>query len=256
MTDFQPLDQATANYSQRGDSESSRIHRWHLALVAKNDGTHDYPYCWGYIIFRTVYGPGSDEAFTKAVERLNIYAKAWVDHDVDFPRDRKYKEPKDTRLNEELWSRYYSEVIEDPETLADATVEDVGRQFDVWVGQHARGRKPDGKQQTPNGRYTACVMLDQQGIDNILAMPENPNVSTSEDPEQYDRWVKMMTGWDWPEGTGRFWFRGGIKDAMWELWFAVEDEDFFWEEMCWEDEEHEWNLRSLQGPNSRWNREL
>lgn len=254
MTDFQPLDEAIAEYSRNGDSESSRIHRQHLAFLAENDGTHDYPYCWGYLIFRTFYEPGSDEAFKKAIERLAIYAKAWVDHDVDFPRDRKHKEAKDTRPNEELWSRYCSEVIEDPETLAGASVEDVGKRFDAWVGEHVR--PPRSKPHTPNARYTACVMLDQEGIDNILAMSEDPDVSIKDDPQQYDRWVRMMTGWDWPEGTGRFWFRGGIMDAMWQLWFSVEDEDFFWEEQCWDDGDGNWNLRSYLGPNSIWNRSL
>lgn len=254
MTNFLPFDKAIANYSKNGNRESARIHRAHLASLAENDGTHDYPYCWGYTIFRTVYTPGSDEAFKKALERLDAYAGAWVDRDDDFPRYGNHAESKDQRPNNELWSRCHNEVIEDPETLADATIEDVGRRFDAWVSEHVR--RPDGSKHTPNARYVACVMIDQEGIDNILAMSEDPYVSIGDDPHQYDRWVKMMTGWDWPEGTGRFWFRGGIKNDMWGLWFYVDDEDFFWEEICWEDNDGSWNLRSYEGPNAIWRREF
>ncbi|KAJ6789600.1 hypothetical protein PWT90_11023 [Aphanocladium album] len=46
-----------------------------LEHLARHDGSHDYGYCWGYTIFQTVYGPGSDDKVAQALARLAAYAE-------------------------------------------------------------------------------------------------------------------------------------------------------------------------------------
>ncbi|KAI8255601.1 hypothetical protein K4K53_007902 [Colletotrichum sp. SAR 10_77] len=230
MANFQPIDMAIANPKPRfvNDPETNRSTRQHLRQMADYDGSHDYPYCWGFTIFRTAYE--SDEKFTKAVERLNNYAKHWAYHDLARSRGR---EPKDPLPNQDLSSRYYSDVIEDP-GLAGADVEEVGRRFDDWVKEHLNSTD---KRDVPNARFEFCLMLDQQSIDAILAMPEDRETVTADmDPPRNQRWIKLVTGEQWADRgwpkRGRLWCRAGIYE-FWGLWFEIEDPDFVYEESGW-----------------------
>lgn len=87
-----------------------------LKHIAHHDGSHNYSYSWGYTIFRNVYAPGSDEAFVKAIERLAVYAKFFTQN--EHSRPRLGRGAFDPRPNEELWSRYYCEVIQNKDNLA------------------------------------------------------------------------------------------------------------------------------------------
>ncbi|KAF3811701.1 hypothetical protein GCG54_00014450 [Colletotrichum gloeosporioides] len=230
MANFQPIDMAIANPKPRfvNDPETNRSSRQCLLQMANYDGSHNYPYCWGFTIFRTAYD--SDEAFTKAVERLNNYAKHWAYHDLARRRGR---EPKDPLPNQDLSSRYYSDIIEDP-GLAGADVEEVGRRFDAWVKEHLNSTD---KRDVPNARFRFCLMLDQQSIDAILAMPEDrETVTDSMDPPRNQRWMKLVTEEQWADRgwpkRGRLWCRAGIYD-FWGMWFGVEDPDFIYEEIGW-----------------------
>ncbi|KAL0939537.1 uncharacterized protein CTRU02_206147 [Colletotrichum truncatum] len=231
MANFQPIDRAIAQGPQclLGDPEFRRPVRECLQQLSHHNGSHNYPYCWGYTIFRTVYTPGSDEAFAKAIERLGVYAKNFVDDDI-LLKPLPNKKARDPLPNQELWSRYYNEVVEDPETLANAGIEEVGKRFDAWVNEHLA--PASGKRSAPNARFSLCLMLDQEGIDSILAMPEDPKVGLKGDPDLYRRWVKVVTDEQRPE-SGRVWFRVGIQGSLWSMWFSMQDPDFMYEEVGW-----------------------
>jgi hypothetical protein len=193
----------------------------------EHDKSHDYRYSWGYTIFRTVYTPGSDEAFPQAIERLAIYAKAYVNDDIALKR-RPNQQPRDPLPNRELWGRYYNQVIEDEDTLAHATVEDVGRRFDVWISEHLNlDALP--RRKTSNARFCYCLMLDQESVDNILTSPEEPFGFSRSDSRHQPGWVKVVTAEQQPEG-GRVWLRVGIRTMLWALWFGSQDPDFILEE--------------------------
>ncbi|WYZ43665.1 hypothetical protein EsH8_VII_000101 [Colletotrichum jinshuiense] len=241
MALFQPIDMTIAKPKPRfiQDPETRRLPRDHLLSLAHHDGSHNYPYCWGFTIFRTTYTPGSDDTFAKAIERLATYAKDFVDSDILVKR-LPNEMPRDPLPNQELWSRYYSEVIEDAETLNNAGVEEVGRRFDIWIREHFNS--DGGKRNAPNSRFQLCLMLDQEGIDSVLAMPENPNTLLRDDPYLLDRWVKVVTDQNWADrgkecaGRGRVWFRVGIKMFLWPMWFGAQDPDFIYEEVGWVDQ--------------------
>jgi hypothetical protein len=124
-----------------------------LQTIADHDGGHNYPYCWGYTIFRTVYTPGSDEEFARAIERLGVYAKAYVDDDIAF-KHLPNQEPPNPLPNQEVWSRYHNEVIEDEEMLANAGLEEVGRRFDAWIKERLT---PDALQRNRSNAALTCA---------------------------------------------------------------------------------------------------
>lgn len=230
MANCQPIDMAIAKPPARftGDPEPRRGIRAKLLSLAEYDGSHAYPYCWGYTIFRTAYIKGSDNAFVEAMERLGVYAKAYVDDDITL-KPRPNEEPKDPLPNQDVWNRYYHDIVEDPERLANASVEEVERYFDGWINEHLRS--VPGRRRAPNKRFELCKMLDQESIDNILLMSKDPYGRG--DPRRFDHWVKMITDVRRPEEGGRVWFRAGIQSYMWSLWFMWQDPDFLYEEQCW-----------------------
>ncbi|KAM0327425.1 hypothetical protein ACHAQA_005711 [Verticillium albo-atrum] len=241
-----------------GDVEPVRLSRLALQYLARHDGSHDYPYSWGYTIFRTVYTPGSDEAIAQAVERLAVYAKFFTQN--EHARPRLGAGAFDTRPNEELWSRYYCEVVQDEQNLANASESEVGEWFDAWIGQHRRSATSTRPE--PNARFLFCLMLDKESLENILALPEDPrspvNYRGSYGDEEKSRgWVKVITNRMRTEeegGGGRWWLRVGISDYLWPMWFYPFDPDAMLEEMGWMDAED--GIQNLWGSPTDWFKEI
>ncbi|CAG1969868.1 unnamed protein product [Fusarium graminearum] len=249
MANFAPVDMAIANPEARfpGDQEPRRMARHALRNLADNDHSHSYPYCWGFTIFRTVYTPGSDEAVTAAVDRLSRYAKHFADNESMPPR---INDPYDPLPNQDLWNRYYSEVIADEKTLSNASADEIGRRFDEWI---TANRTPvdhaNERFHYPNGRFRFCLLLDQESIDNILAMPEDPRTPLKEDRQKPLRWTKVVTNETMRDGR-RWWLRVGISEYLWPLWFMGFDPDAMVEEMGWMDESE--GVQSLWGTPNLW----
>ncbi|KAM0259186.1 hypothetical protein ACHAPA_010862 [Fusarium lateritium] len=249
MADFLPVDMALANPEARfpGDHEPRRMSRHALRNLANNDHSHSYPYCWGFTIFRTVYTPGSDEAVAAAVDRLSRYAKHFTNNESMPPR---INDPYDPLPNQDLWNRYYSEVIEDDKTLSNAPVDEIGRRFDEWISAN---RTPvdyaNERFHCPNGRFRFCLLLDQESIDNILAMPEDPQTPLKFDRQMPLRWAKVVTNETMRDGR-RWWLRVGIAEYLWPLWFMGFDPDAMVEEMGWMDESE--GIQNLWGSPEMW----
>ncbi len=243
MTQFPPIDVATlcAVPSCKVDAEYTHKARDALEHLARYDGTHDYPYCWGYTIFRTVYTPGSDERIAAALERLTVYARYFVTHDTQLhERVRGRDNPVDARPNEELIRRYYTEMVEDEQSLAGISESEVGERFDAWVAQHRNRPRAQGTFRERNTRFEFCMMLDEESLDNILALPQDPyaaqvgSYSADEDDED-ECYVKVVSNriksTEEPCAVGRYWLRVGIIDFLWPMWFFTCDSDILIEEM-------------------------
>lgn len=254
MARLPPIDMAIAAPMPRfaGDVESNRKSRRALQQLAHHDESHDYGYSWGYTVFRTVYTPGSDAAFLNAIKRLAIYARTFTQ---DEPRAYRPKsEPAfDPRPNAELWSRYYCEVVQD-ETLANASESEVGERFDTWIRQRRRPATTNAPWR-PNGRFLFCLMLDQESIDNILALPEDPYApaafSTSSE-EGGEGWIKVISNsmrWEEERSSERWWLRVDIEDWLWDVWFLPFDPDAMIGEWGEEDED---GVQHLWGTYHDW----
>ncbi|KAK7413097.1 hypothetical protein QQX98_008045 [Neonectria punicea] len=259
MTNLPPIDMAIAYPKPRfaGDVEPVRTSRIALQHLARHDSSHDYPYSWGYTIFRTVYTPGSDEAVARAVERLAVYAKFFAQN--EHARPGVGAGAFDARPNEELWSRYHCEVVQDEQTLANASESEVGERFDAWIRQH---RRPliTGTYPEPNARFLFCLMLDEESLENILALPEDPRSPVNygaSDEDEGEGWVKVISDRMKSEeegGGGRWWLRVGITDYLWPMWFYPFDPDAMLEEMGWRDVED--GVQNLWGRPSDWFEEI
>lgn len=201
--------------------EPDRHVRTWLKRLSKLSSFHDRPYSWGFTIFRTVYTPESDETFPKAIERLKLYAKCFVTEELGLKR-LPNKAPLDPAPNEELAQRFYCDIVQDAATLDGADIEEIGKRFDAWVNEHLR---PEGRKGTLLGRYSVCIMLDQQGIDHVLQLCEGPT-PRKEYRAQLRLYVKVVSDWQRePEDGGRFWLRTGIKSQLFALCFGSEDSD-------------------------------
>jgi hypothetical protein len=233
MAGLSPIDTALTSTAPRfpGDTGINKS-RFALQELANHDGSHDYAYSWGYTIFRTVYGPDTDEDFARAIERLAVYAKRFTQND-----------PHDSRPDEELWSRYYSEVVQDEERLSGATESEVGDMFDAWIRDHRRTTTTASL--SPNSRFLFCLMLDEESIENILELPEDPRRRVF---DYGASWVKVISNKvKTIEGgpSNRWWLRVGVTDFLWPLWFSTFDPDIMIEERGWEDEDD--GVRNIWG---------
>ncbi|KAL6399715.1 hypothetical protein AUP68_17122 [Ilyonectria robusta] len=201
--------------------EPDRQVRVYLKLLSRLSSFHDRPYSWGYTIFRTVYTPESDETFPKAIESLKLWANRFVMRELEVKR-LPNEAPLDPAPNEELARRFYCDIVQDASTLDGAGVEEVGKRFDAWVNEHLQ---PEAHKRMVMGRYSFCIMLDQQGIDHLPQMRDNltPHKAFR---AQLRLHVKLLTDWQRdPEEGGRFWIRVGIQDQLFPLCFGLGDSD-------------------------------
>ncbi|EGX89975.1 hypothetical protein CCM_08229 [Cordyceps militaris CM01] len=259
MAHFPPIDVAAlcAEPNNKAEAGYTLKAREALKQLARYDGSHDYAYCWGYTIFRTVYTPGSDERVAAALERLAVYARQFVTHDTQLhPRGPGGATPFDTGPNEALIGRYYSELVEDEQSLADLGESEVGERFDAWIAQH---RSRPGRER--NTRFEFCLMLDEESLDNILALPPDPYAPTSnhdaDGEDENECYVKVISNRikteDEPGAVGRYWLRVGIVDYLWPMFFFPCDSDILIEEMGVYDPED--GVQNLWGTPQDWDRE-
>lgn len=226
----------------------SRIALQHLA---HHDGSHDYPYSWSYTIFHTVYASRSDEAVAKAIERIAVYARFFTQDEYACPPLG--QGAFDSNPNEGLWSRYYCDVVQNEDILAGASESEVGDMFDAWIRQHRRAATTNDASPRPNARFLFCLMLDEESIENILKLPEDPRA-----PVDYvSSWVKVVTtrvrsaeeG-----GGGRWWLRVGVTYYLWPMWFYPFDLDAMLEEKGWKDAED--GVQNLWSRSADWYEEM
>lgn len=260
MTNLPPIDPSLYWVEPRRPGESPpRVGTARSALrdLARYDGSHDYAYSWGYTIFRTFYGPGSDEAVDEALRRLAAYARVFAYDGTDaIPTPGHGGDPVDARAKDDFWRRYHCDLVRDEDTLAGMSESAVGERFDAWIREH---RRPvvSGHYETPDGRFLFCLMFDRESVENILALPEDPESPLADVPwqkEEWRGWVKVISNrvkWvEEGESSSRWWLRVGVTDYLWPLWFMV---FAGWgvciEEMGWEAED---GVQNLWGSLGSW----
>lgn len=114
---------------------------------------------------------GFDEVVVVVVVCLDCYVKYFIDNEFMFFC---FNDLYDFLLNQEFWSCYYNEVIEDEKMLFNVFVEDVGWWFDDWIKEYCI--LVDYVNECFycfNGRFCFCLLLDQESIDKIFVMFED-----------------------------------------------------------------------------------
>lgn len=241
MASFPPIDMAVICPGP-SPVESHGARRM-LEQIARHDRSHDYPYCWGYTIFRTVYTLGSDERVAEAMKRLATTSKHFAEEEsLEAPVRGRRERLVDSRLSEALAGRYYSELIEDEQSLDGLSERAVGERFDNWIRDCLRpipGRVWQG-----NTRFHFCLMLDERSLTNILSLPKDIDEQKRQGRYQEDDdtcWVKVISNrlkTEDEDGSGeRYWLRVGITSYLFPMWFLNTDGDIPIEEVGWIDAE-------------------
>lgn len=230
MSRFPPIDPALFRCEPDQLPCERNFTREMLEYISELDGSHQFAHSWGYAVFRTCYGtPGADENFARAVRILNIYAWDWALEELKPPgRFAITRRPAlDPRPAREIKDRLCNVVVEDRATLENATVEEVGRQFDLWVANN-NGISGLEELRDYNPRFRYCIMLDKESINNILTLPENPDELLGSRIYSYNVWTKVVMN-EQRDGQ-RLWLRVGVCGLLWGHWFEDLDPEFNLEE--------------------------
>jgi hypothetical protein len=217
---------------------------------------------WGYTVLRTVYTPGSDEMFAMAIERLKI----WTKYDLHKARfigiDTQLDEDPATEiaLTEELWSRFFIDIVEDKENLdlqgplkdRRESIKQLEEYFHTWVKNRLEPREPfDNVRKYGNTRFSCPLIIDSEALSSLYQLPEEtPPLRRPVDMEERRSFLlREGSAWVWLIDTlrlqedGEPW-DGLLKMKSWSmrhLFFdrmAVREKDL-WREKSMEDGETE-----------------
>ncbi|KAF2666472.1 hypothetical protein BT63DRAFT_59880 [Microthyrium microscopicum] len=134
---------------------------------------------WGYVIYRTVYTPSSDEDFPLAMEKLDRYI-----------REDLYRSPHPTegrrQVADAIMTGYQNNVLQDPEAFNQATSDDLRRHFLARLDNHDRrlaGWGPDNR---------SFVMIDEEVLSNIINAPDDSYDGERFGPEWQKQRLKVV----------------------------------------------------------------
>ncbi len=136
---------------------------------------------WGYTLLRTVYTPESDALFPVAIERLRRLVRYWC-HYTRFPAIGAYCEEHRVDYdapNEEVFRRFFLEVVEDREGLADLDSSAGGDEtarftaladyFRRWC---QRVEADSGHPRDMDPRFASCLVVDAESLAALAEIPD------------------------------------------------------------------------------------
>ena len=192
---------------------SGRQARFHLKSldaymeVSKELSKHPYGMgSWGYTVLRIVYTPESDTMFPIAMERLRTWVKYFLyqermPHYPPFPAGPM----ANVALNDELWSRFHLDVVEDKDKLdmegplTEASFHTLRDYFRKWVA--GLGQDPDEAyiEGYGNSRFCDPIIIDAEALATLCGLPEEtPPNRPPVDREEWYKFVRMRKkGWVW-----------------------------------------------------------
>lgn len=123
-------------------------------LVKKLDQTGD----WGWVIYRTVYSPQSDQHWEQVLRRLDELIRFDFD-DFNFAGD-----PGDCAV---AWDKYRNVIFQDRERFQGASLESLKQHFGEWA--------PTNQTYHSNHSYSATwrafLVIDDAAVNTILSLP-------------------------------------------------------------------------------------
>jgi hypothetical protein len=134
---------------------------------------------WGFTIYRTVYMPGSDESFTAAIDKLNLYNRADL---------YKEPEPSDARkqLSDSIMAKCHHSILEDVEQFDQASPDDLRSHFLQSLSDSGKRLGSVGSENR------AFIMIDEEVLNSITAAPDDPYEGLSYGPEWLKQRVKFV----------------------------------------------------------------
>ena len=152
-----------------------------LRLLIQNEEHNTYvPNGWGYTIYRAAFGPGSDERFATAMQRLDAWLRVAILRgrysSLKFGFEYDGAAGLDPDPSAMVASRWWSEIVDEyPDKEknyggtenGDEDFTPAGRAFLRWGGDLGIELAPN------NARYQTCLVVDDAALDSILdGLPE------------------------------------------------------------------------------------
>ncbi|CDM37042.1 unnamed protein product [Penicillium roqueforti FM164] len=128
--------------------------------------TKQFPYHfpWGYIIYRTVYTPESEELWPIAKEKLIRVMHEWMKGELHH-ETRYGNDPRPEQLIEES---HKDVIISDPGRWDGASIEQVRAHFAQYL------RKIKQEEHCDDSRFAVCLMIDERSL-NSLVKTDDPH---------------------------------------------------------------------------------
>ncbi|PVI08692.1 hypothetical protein DM02DRAFT_608053 [Periconia macrospinosa] len=210
------VEERFAEMNDLGDSAEAKSRRARKELDVIVEGLCDQALRpgapWGFVVFRTVYGPQSDAPFARIINELRDIEEWLSDYDQPY-----------------LWPRYELTVIEDENTLQGADSHTVRNAFRSWVANDLtpRFKHPENwggtakihemlRSDTPANnpswdkklgthhpavglptRWQFCLFVDETCLRSVdLSSPRSPCVKLLTTDWEGDRAVTVAEGWE------------------------------------------------------------
>ncbi|KAJ5317721.1 hypothetical protein N7508_002229 [Penicillium antarcticum] len=155
---------------------------------------------WGFIIYRTVYTPESEELWPIVMERMAHQLKRGIRGELDHPRELDGDETRPEQLIEES---HKDVIISDPNRWGSASIEQIRGHFAKYL------RKIKHEDCSEKSRFASCLVIDERSLKSIAKGERNGFVGVVDaryNPEErYDK------------ASYRGFMRVQIK-ALWELY--------------------------------------
>jgi hypothetical protein len=126
---------------------------------------------WGYLIYRTVYTPESDEKWDAVVAKIDTYVKGDLYRAADPNEERK-------AVSNSILARYRNTILQDPDAFDHASPDTLREHFLQLLADNGKRLNDSG----PDNRM--FMMIDEETLNSILAAPEDPH----EAPPSLDEW--------------------------------------------------------------------
>ncbi|KAL2065073.1 hypothetical protein VTL71DRAFT_4213 [Oculimacula yallundae] len=170
---------------QSCEPDRHEIHEYLLDLTKNFWYDEHRARTWGYTIIRTAYRAGDDEKFKIGIDTIHRFLRLWSDvelqsatreifgppgglrgnYEFKFYWPEGMPETADSTPNEVLLGRFINDIVEDKESLNEATVPQVSEYFKHWAYSHWNGVPAHISAGSP--RLKSCILLDAETLDHL-----------------------------------------------------------------------------------------
>lgn len=119
---------------------------------------------WGYIIYRTVYTPESEELWPIVMKRMAHQLHRGIECELDYPRELHGDESRPEQLIKES---HKDVIISDPSRWDGASIEQVRGLFAVYL------RKIKQEDYSEESRFASCLVVDERSLKSIAEDDRN-----------------------------------------------------------------------------------
>lgn len=118
---------------------------------------------WGYVVFRTIYGPETDDNFKSAMLKVEHGIREFLERPSSG--DPPSPHPGERQALIELIMSHYQNIIIEDETLDKATISTLQERFHLWLTENERHVE---------GGYCGdhyFIVVDQECLDSLSEAP-------------------------------------------------------------------------------------